>query len=105
MRPVLPGDLDAATRLLLTLPPGARAGRAAALVAQADTADRWRKRTGRAHPRWGDGSLMAAARLAARPAPVWRCDAAYCAALAAVLRALADRRSAGWQRSGRHDPA
>ena len=32
------------------------------MLAEAAAADRHRQRTGRAHPRWGDGSLMTAAR-------------------------------------------
>ena len=101
MRPILPGDLDAGVRLLLTLPPGAHPGRAAALVWQADTADRWRKRTGRAHPLWGDGSLLTAARMVGARAPVWCCDAAYCAALAILLGSIAAHRAEGRRTSGR----
>lgn len=61
MRPILPGCLDLGVAALLAVPPGARAGLAARIVAEARVADAWRKRQGRAHPLWGDGSLMAAA--------------------------------------------
>jgi hypothetical protein len=53
-----------------------------------DLADRFRKRTGRMHPRYGDGSLGDAAwrtGLAIRPP---RCDAEYCACLSIVLEKL-----------------
>jgi hypothetical protein len=92
MRPLLPGDLDTATRALIPLPPEIRAAEAARLVTAADTADRWRKRLGRAHPRLGDGTLMAAALLTGPGTPVRWCDDGYCAALATLLQALAARR-------------
>ncbi|WP_341213569.1 hypothetical protein [uncultured Limimaricola sp.] len=70
MRPILPGCLDRAMAALLAVPPGARPALAARLVTEARTADAWRKRQGRAHPLWGDGSLMSAAlRHPARPLP------------------------------------
>ncbi|SDE19032.1 hypothetical protein [Limimaricola pyoseonensis] len=61
MRPVLPGCLDRGTAALLAVPGPARAGLARRLVAEARAADKWRLRMGKAHPLWGDGSLMAAA--------------------------------------------
>lgn len=67
MRPVMIGDLLAAARVLRAQPPAARDAVIASLIAEADLADRWRGHTGRAHPRFGNGSLMAAA-LARRPA-------------------------------------
>ncbi|MGR3464713.1 DUF7742 family protein [Limimaricola sp.] len=70
MRPVLPGCLDRGVAALLSVPPGARAALAARIVGEARAADAWRKRMGRAHPLWGDGSLMAAAlRHPAAPLP------------------------------------
>ncbi len=61
MRPVLPGDLDRAVGALLAVPNAERAELAADLVRTARIADLYRKRLGRVHPTWGDGSLMAAA--------------------------------------------
>ena len=61
MRPLLPGDLDCAVAVVMAQPPEARADVAARLLAQADLADRYRKRLGRAHPHYGTGSLMSAA--------------------------------------------
>jgi hypothetical protein len=70
MRPILPGCLDRAVAALLAVPPAARPRLAAAIVTEARAADAWRKRQGRAHPLWGDGSLMSAAlRHPARPLP------------------------------------
>ncbi|MBL4811324.1 MAG: hypothetical protein JKX69_02950 [Rhodobacteraceae bacterium] len=88
MRPLLPGDLDAAVRLALPLRADQRAGALRLLLQQADTADRYRKRLGRAHPAYGDGSLMAAAQGGARlPLPAY-CNRAYCTTLASVLAAI-----------------
>ncbi|SNT38816.1 hypothetical protein SAMN04488078_11292 [Antarctobacter heliothermus] len=61
MKPVLPGDVSAVARMLLTVPPHARPERADQLIDEARAADAHCRRTGRAHPRWGDGTLMAAA--------------------------------------------
>ncbi|MFW2543535.1 hypothetical protein ACN2XU_12890 [Primorskyibacter sp. 2E107] len=43
------------------MPACARDSLARRLVAQAEAADRYRKRMGKAHPFWGNGTLMAAA--------------------------------------------
>lgn len=91
MRPVLVGDILAAARVLMALPRGARDGALAEMLAEADLADRFRRRTGRAHPRFGGGCLMAAA-LARRPGPEpFPADAAFLDALSRVGAALAER--------------
>jgi hypothetical protein len=90
MRPLLPGDLECAVAVVMVQPPEARAGVAAELLAQADLADRFRKRLGRAHPDYGTGSLMSAVH-----------DASYCAALIVVLTALQDWRGRMVGHSGR----
>jgi hypothetical protein len=61
MRPVLHGDLVAAARVLLDLPVDQRPFRMQQLIDAADLGDRYRRRFGRPHPRFGNGSLMAAA--------------------------------------------
>ncbi len=95
MRPVLPGDLVAAGRALLAAPPGERAGLARRLLRDADAADRFRKRLGRAHPEWGNGTLMAAA-LARPVAPEPRLDAPdYLRCQIEMLSALLERRRTG----------
>ncbi|WGW02523.1 DUF7742 family protein [Tropicibacter oceani] len=93
MRPVLPGDVSAAARALLAVPASARGGLARRLVLQADAADRYRRRLGKAHPFWGNGTLMAAAlgRGAARDEPRLD-DPDYAECFIAVLNALLDRR-------------
>lgn len=59
------------------------------MIAEAVTASDWRRRTGRVHPRWGDGSLMSAAlrRPAANEPPL--SDPAWCRLMAYVYLALA----------------
>lgn len=61
MRPVLLTDLRAAAAVLAAAPEADWPGLAQRLVSEADAADRYRKRFGRAHCRFGTGSLMAAA--------------------------------------------
>lgn len=89
----MPGDLDHCVRTLLSVPPEARAWAMDTIIARADLADRYRKRTGRILRGAGDGSLMTAAWTISRQPPPPRCDAAYCAGLAVVVGALADWRS------------
>lgn len=88
MRPVLWGDLVAATAWAAANP----ARPVAALIDRAQAADLYRKHHGRPHPRWGNGSLMAAALAEAAP-PVRFDDPAALAALAQVAAALARRRT------------
>jgi hypothetical protein len=102
MRRVLHGDLVAMARHLLTLPPDQRPAACARALDQADAADRFRKRLGRAHPRWGNGTLMARARSIALPREPALCDPAYAACLILVLQTLITRRArAARQKRGR----
>ena len=92
MRPVTVTDLCAAARVLLAQPPARRRAAMAALVARAEAAARHRRATGRHHPAYGNGTLLAAA--LAHPAP----DAApgatdYLACLALALDVLLARPS------------
>ena len=94
MRRVLAGDVAAAARALHAVPAAARAARLAELIARAEVADRHRAVTGRAHPRWGGGSLMAVARTEARgPEPDFD-DDVYCACWVTVLEGLIAHRAA-----------
>lgn len=61
MRPVLPGDISAAARALLPLPPSSRKSVALRLIKEAQAADRYRKKFRKAHALFGNGTLMAAA--------------------------------------------
>ncbi len=90
MRPLAPADLTVAARALIALPEAARAQTARRLVAEAEAADRYRRRTGRWHPLWGDGTLEAAARSRPlAPPPAWG-ERAHLSCLALVLEALLD---------------
>lgn len=94
MRPVMHGDLTAAARHLLALPDALRAPQCARLIAQADAADRYRKRFGRAHPAWGNGTLMAAARQHPLPREPRLNDPDYALCLILVLTQLRSRYAA-----------
>ena len=93
MRAVLSVDLDFAARAALTVPPGKRVALVYALCEQAHIADRFRKRTGRATPGLGDGTLTAAATQNALAPIPRRYDAVWCSALADVLEGFAAWRS------------
>lgn len=96
MRRVMVGDVLAAAQVLQGLPPAARPGCMVRLLERAHAADMWRKRLGRVHPCWGNGSLMACALVAgagAAPAPRLN-DAEFLSALAVVIAALQARRAA-----------
>lgn len=101
MRPVLYGDLHAAARRLASLAETAHGPVIREMLYRAHCADRLRKRTGRGHPDWGNGSLVMAAR-SGWPSPDGApTEAQYLRALASVacgiLRWRAER---GGDRSG-----
>ena len=103
MRPVLEADLWLAARAARLVPHAERAGSVRLWIAQADAADRYRKRMGRAHPQWGNGSL--AARLAREPLGEERArDPAFLGALAEVARVLAQRAGGDALPLSRRDP-
>lgn len=88
MRPVLHGDVTNAARALLCLPEAARQDFCRMLIRNAELADQHLARTGRAHVMWGNGSLMAAARMfPMKPEPTLDNDE-YCSCLEMVLQAL-----------------
>ncbi|WP_114964934.1 hypothetical protein [Alkalilacustris brevis] len=95
MRPVLHGDIVAAARVLLRLPRAARRERIQVLIAAARLADAHRLRCGRAHPLYGNGSLMdAASRQPQAPEPLPE-DAEYLACLRDVIEGLLEARRKG----------
>lgn len=57
------GDLVAAATVVAAADPPERSRLAQGLIEQADAAHRFAKRLGRAHPDWGNGSLMSRALL------------------------------------------
>lgn len=94
MRPLLPGDLIAAARVLLAVPEAERPVAIRRMIAEAEIADRYRKRLGRGHRLYGNGSLMAAAmRRQLLPEPFLG-DPDYLDCLATVIRALSERHGA-----------
>ena len=95
MRKVMHGDVVSAARVLLGVPRNRRAWVLHRMLAEAQRADAWRRRTARMHPRWGDGSLMAAAlRRPILPEPPLD-NAGYCRLLAYVYLSLAHRAGGG----------
>lgn len=102
MRAVLWQDLVLAARVAACLPDDMRQAHLLMFLEQAHAADKYRKATGSAHPRWGDGTLSARlARLPRVPQPP-RCDPGHAAALTAVLQALASwRAQRHWNRRAR----
>ncbi|MBL3572651.1 hypothetical protein JMK10_10530 [Rhodovulum sulfidophilum] len=89
MRPVLHGDAVAAARALYRLPATERGRMIGSMLLRVEAADCYRKRFGRGHPRWGDGSLMALAQNFDLPPEPSLDDTDYCRCLAQVLGALA----------------
>ena len=88
MRPVLHGDISAAARALLTAPQAERDRLCSRMIQEAEMADRHVGQTGRLHPLFGNGSLMAVARnrrLADEPSFD---DLQYCQCFETVLRHL-----------------
>lgn len=88
MRNVAHPDLSTAARALLALPEARRPAEAARMLVEAEAADRYRKRTGRSHPVWGNGTLEGAGRSRVLAAPRPLSDPEYLAALALVLDAI-----------------
>lgn len=93
MRPVMHGDVVAAARVLRALPEAGRAGAMARMLAEAAAGDRYRKRFGRAHLCFGNGSLMSAAARFAKVAEPGLGDAEYLDCLARVILSLLERRA------------
>lgn len=91
MRPILLGDLDAAVRAVLVVPPSERRSRIARIIERAERADRYLGATGRFHPEDGNGSLGSAARSSMLIPAGTRCDRAYLLALEVVVLALIER--------------
>jgi hypothetical protein len=86
-------DLLAAARCVAAAAPNHRAGLIEQLLTQSDAAHRYAKRFGRAHPHWGNGSLMSRA-LLALPPEISPHSAAFYAALAQLSARLAQRKAA-----------
>ena len=88
MRRVLMGDVIAAARAMAAAPPARRGWVLDRICREATRAEAHRQLTGRMHPIWGDGSLMAAAlRRPCRPEPGLE-DDDYRLAMIEVLEAI-----------------
>ena len=91
LRPIFHGDVVAAARVIYPLEPGQRRRKLSEMITMSSWANRFRKQNGRAHPVWGDGSLMTAA-LANDPPPEPALDnREYCSCLALVFETLVAR--------------
>ncbi len=95
MRRVLPGDVAAAGCALLCAAPSSRPELLRQMLARADAADAHRLATGRAHPRWGNGSLMAAAMAKPRLREPFLDDQDYAACMVLLFTALMRRGASG----------
>ena len=90
MRPLHLFDLDVVVRAALAQPPEMRRRFLEQAVIRADVADRFRKRLGRAHPEYGDGSLATAVAWQERVARA-HLDRKYRKHLGMLLAILAER--------------
>ncbi len=88
MRSVHLSDLNLAARTLMVAPDAQRVGMMETLLVRAQTADKYRKKTGRAHARYGNGSLGAACQDWPKAPMPDRCDPNYLMCLHAVVQAL-----------------
>ncbi len=88
MRRVLHGDLVQMARMLLTCPPSERERTCRRAIAEAHAADKYRRRFGRRHPDFGDGSLAGWAMRFPRPAEPPLDDPDYAGCLRTVLTCL-----------------
>lgn len=85
MRRACLSDLHHAARAVQTVPQAARGEFCARLLWQAHVADKYVKRLRKLHPKWGDGSLRAAAMVDLAGAEGHCCSADYYRAMAVVI--------------------
>ncbi|WP_333682795.1 DUF7742 family protein [Pontibaca methylaminivorans] len=93
MRRILHGDVSNTARALYGTPPEGRAALLRHIFRQAEAADIRLRSTGTPHPRWGNGTLMAAARRHTLPPEPGFDDRDYCRCFLMVLQALLDRKT------------
>ena len=93
MRPVLMSDVTAMARALMFVEPAAREALGDRIIRKAQAADRFTRRLRRVHPKWGNGTLRAAAQSEPLARETSFDDPAYCGAVRDVFRALAHARS------------
>ncbi len=90
MRALHLSDLNLGARTLLRARETDRAQFIKTLLEQAHTADKYRKRTGRAHPEFGNGTLSDACGAHARLPMPDRCDPQYLRCLSDVIKGILD---------------
>jgi hypothetical protein len=94
MRRCLIGDLIEAAAVVAASDSIDKSACCYRLITQADAAHRYAKHYGRAHPLWGNGSLMARA-LLDRPAKIWpHSSAPFLQAMSLISQTLAARKLA-----------
>lgn len=93
MRPVLLADITTAARALMPVAMSARAIQAQLLIARADAAHRFQDRTGRGHPKWGNGTLASMAMTCPMACEPCLDNADYLDGLIEILLALKRRQS------------
>lgn len=91
MRAVHLSDLNLAARTLMLVRAEDRPLRIALILDQAQAADKFRKRIGRAHVHFGNGTLAAACQHYVKHPMPSQCDANYLASMEAVIRGLLAR--------------
>ncbi|MGJ8618206.1 MAG: DUF7742 family protein [Sulfitobacter sp.] len=94
MRSVYFSDLSVAARALLSVPPDHRENLCMQMMWEADWADKYTKRLGKAHLQWGNGTLMAAART--RQLQSERCfsDTEFAMCIGVIIKCLEMHRAA-----------
>ena len=93
MREVFSSDLTAAARHLLAVPHDLREDVCAQLLREADWADKFAKRMGKPHPRWGNGTLMAVSRTRQMMPEKSFSDPEYVLCFAVILQCLQRHRA------------
>lgn len=88
MRSLRYSDVSAAARVLVVTPPAFRAQVCLGMIREAEYADRFAKRLGKLHPKWGNGTLLATARRRRLGREPSFSDPEYCACFQQVLATL-----------------
>ena len=95
MRPLLLGDVTGAARALMYVDENMRVSLARQMLAEAAVAEAHLAKTGKIHPRFGNGSLMAVAMTRPRMPEPRVDDADYVRCLVIVLEAVLDAAQEG----------
>ena len=96
MRPITLADIQGAVAAVSLIPPDQRLQQVENWLDIAHAADKYRKRTGHWHARFGNGSLLSAVPRSAPPDVNGRL---YAECLCAVAKALAQRKGANLSRN------